>query len=86
MKLKEAIQILKEHNEWRRFQGANNMPTESYPSMAHPRELGMAIDTVVSHFESKKTDNNCLACGIKIEGETHHCDVCLCKGIEDYKE
>ena len=86
MKLKEAIQILKEHNEWRRFQGANNMPTESYPSMAHPRELGMAIDIVVSHFESKKTDNNCLACGNKTEDKADHCQVCHCRGNESCKE
>ena len=86
MKLKKAIQILKDHNEWRRFDAVSDLPIESDPKMAHPRDLGIAIDTVVSHFESKKTDNNCLACGIKIEGETHHCNDCLCKGIEDYKE
>jgi hypothetical protein len=86
MKLKQAIQILKDHNTWRRFQGANNMPTESYPSMAHPRELGIAIDTVVWHFETKNTDNNCLACGIEIEHTKSFCVICHCKGIEAYKE
>ena len=85
MKIKQAIQILKDHNEWRRFNSID-LPKKSDPKMAQPRELGIAINTVVSHFESKKTDNNCLACGIKIEGETHHCDVCLCKGIEAYKK
>ena len=86
MKLKEAIQILKDHNTWRRFRGANNMPTESYPIMPHPSELGMAIDIVVSHFESKKTDNNCLACGNKTEDKADHCQVCHCRGNESYKE
>ena len=86
MKLKEAIQILKEHNEWRRFQGANNMPTESYPSMAHPRELGIAIDTVVWHFKTKNTDNNCKSCGTKTEDKADHCQVCHCRGNESYKE
>jgi len=86
MKLKEAIQILKEHNEWRRFEGTSDAPIELYPKMAQPRELGIAIDTVVNHFESKKTDNNCLACGNKTEDKAEHCEVCECKGNEAYKE
>ena len=86
MKLKQAIQILKDHNEWRRFEGTSDAPIELYPSMAHPRELGIAIDTVVWHFESKKTDNNCLACGIEIEDKADHCQVCHCRGNEAYKE
>jgi len=53
MKIKRAIQILKNHNEWRRFNSID-LPKESDPKMAHPRELGIAIDTVVSHFENKK--------------------------------
>ena len=81
MKLKEAIQILKDHNLWRRYDGKIG----EGPKMAQPRDLGIAIDTVVSHSESKNIVNNCEGCGIEIEGETHHCDVCLCKGIEDYK-
>jgi len=52
MKIKQAIQILKDHNEWRRFDGVSDLPIESYPSMAHPRELGIAIDTVVNKFEN----------------------------------
>ena len=85
MKLKQAIKILKDHNTWRRFDGISDLPIESYPIMAAPRDLGIAIDTVVNHFESKNIVNNCEGCGIEIEGETHHCDVCLCKGKEDYK-
>jgi hypothetical protein len=54
MEIQKAIQILKDHNKWRRFQGANDMPTESDPKMAYPRELGIAIDTVVNHFEKVK--------------------------------
>jgi hypothetical protein len=86
MKLQQAIQILKDHNEWRRFEGTSDAPIELYPSMAHPRELGIAIDTVVNHFESKKTDNNCLACGTKTEDTKGFCDVCDCRGNESYKE
>ena len=86
MKLKQAIQILKDHNEWRRFDGISDLPIESYPIMAAPRDLGIAIDTVVNHFESKKTDNNCLACGIEIEHTKSFCVICHCKGNEDYKE
>ena len=51
MKLKEAIQILKDHNEWRRFNSVG-LSRKSDPKMAQPRELGIAIDTVVKHFET----------------------------------
>jgi hypothetical protein len=85
MKIKQAIQILKDHNEWRRFNSID-LPKTSDPKMAHPRDLGIAIDIVVSHFESKKTDNNCLACGNKTEDKAKHCEVCECKGNEAYKE
>ena len=85
MKLDQAIQILKDHNEWRRFNSID-LPKTSDPKMAPPRELGIAIDIVVSHFESKKTDNNCLACGNKTEDKAKHCKVCECKGNEAYKE
>jgi hypothetical protein len=53
MEIQEATEILKNHNEWRRFQTLNDMPTESDPKMCKPRDLGIAIDTVVSHFEKK---------------------------------
>ena len=86
MKLKEAIQILKEHNTWRRFDGMSDMPTESDPKMANPRELGVAIDIVVSHFETQNIVNNCEGCGIEIEDKAEHCEVCECKGNEAYKE
>ena len=85
MKIKQAIQILKDHNEWRRFNSID-LPKTSDPKMAHPRDLGIAIDIVVSHFESKKTDNNCLACGNKTEDKADHCQVCHCRGNEAYKE
>jgi len=85
MKIKQAIQILKDHNKWRRFDSID-LPKTSDPKMAHPRDLGIAIDIVVSHFESKKTDNNCLACGNKTEDKADYCQVCECKGNEAYKE
>jgi len=85
MKLKEAIQILKDHNEWRRFNSID-LPKTSDPSMAHPRELGIAIDTVVQHFETQKIVNNCEGCGIETEDKAEHCEVCECKGNEAYKE
>ena len=86
MKLKEAIQILKDHNEWRRFDGVSDLPIESYPSMSAPRDLGIAIDTVVKHFETQNIVNNCEGCGIETEDKAKHCEVCECKGNEAYKE
>ena len=52
MKLKQAIKILKDHNVWRREKSIS-FPRESNPKMANPRELGIAIDTVVQHFKNK---------------------------------
>jgi len=85
MKLKEAIQILKDHNEWRRFNSID-LPKTSDPKMAQPRELGIAIDTVVKHFETQNIVNNCKGCGIETEDKAEHCEVCECKGNEAYKE
>jgi len=47
MELEEAIKILKQHNKWRRYNGV----IDSIPKMIDPRELGIAIDTVVNEFE-----------------------------------
>ena len=85
MKLKEAIQILKDHNEWRRFNSID-LPKASDPKMSPPRELGIAIDTVVKHFETQNIVNNCEGCGIETENKAEHCEVCECKGNEAYKE
>jgi len=46
MKLKEAITILENHNKWRRN---DKVPNDIV--MAEPKELGVAIDTVVSGFK-----------------------------------
>jgi hypothetical protein len=54
--------------------------------MAQPRELGIAIDTVVKHFETQNIVNNCKGCGIETEDKAEHCEVCECKGNEAYKE
>ena len=48
MKLKEAIQILKEHNLWRRYDGKIG----EGPKMIEPEKLGIAIDKVVNKFEN----------------------------------
>jgi len=58
MKLKEAIQILKDHNLWRRYDGKIGEGLK----MSQPRELGIAIDTVVKHFETQNIVNNCEGC------------------------
>ena len=51
MKLKEAIQLLKEHNLWRRYDGKIG----EGPKMIEPEKLGIAIDKVVNKFE-----NSCI--------------------------
>jgi hypothetical protein len=47
MELKEAIDLLKAHNIWRRYDGEI---TES-PKMLDPKQIGIAIDVVVNNFE-----------------------------------
>lgn len=47
MTLPEAIEILKEHNEWRR--GAN-----LDIKMVDPTALGIAIDLIIKHLEAEK--------------------------------
>jgi hypothetical protein len=45
MKLHEAIEILKKHNEWRR----NDENSEA----TNPTDLGIAIDVIVEHYQKK---------------------------------
>ena len=55
MKLEEAIKVLENHNEWRRN---NDIPNSIV--MVDPKELGIAIDIVVSEF--KKLTDKCMKC------------------------
>ena len=51
MELKEAIEILKRHNLWRRDR--NDV---SSIKMEHPKTLGIAIDIIIEHFEPTKNN------------------------------
>lgn len=53
MEIKEAIQILKDHNTWRRYDGE----IEETQQMTNPKKLGIAIDTVVNDFETNEIIN-----------------------------
>lgn len=46
MKLKEAIQILEQHNKWRRD---NSIPPKL--EMQNPKQLGIAIDVIIKHLK-----------------------------------
>ena len=48
MDVKEAIQLLKYHNAWRRYDGKIG----NSPKMTDPKKLGIAIDMVVNEFET----------------------------------
>jgi len=48
MTITEAIELLKQHNKWRR--GNEKIP------MTNPTDLGIAIDTVVKYYK-KQTKN-----------------------------
>ena len=51
MKLKEAAEILEKHNKWRRD---NDVPSKY--EMANPKEIGIAIDTVVEFIKEGLKD------------------------------
>jgi hypothetical protein len=43
MKLHEAIEILKKHNEWRR--------NDEHSEPTNPRDLSIAIDIIVEYYQ-----------------------------------
>ena len=52
MNIKEATKILKEHNEWRRDKHLGGFELE----MCNPKELGIAIDTIVEYLETEEEE------------------------------
>lgn len=50
MKIDKAIEVLKEFNTWRR--GAET-------EMLSPKEIGVAIDAIIKHYETK-TKTKCF--------------------------
>ena len=82
MEIKEAIQVLKDHNVWRRYDGEIG----EEPKMTNPKILGIAIDKVISEFENlfisgvsnstklnkPKLSVKCLHCGKNFIVEMHH--------------
>ncbi len=58
MNLKEAIKILEEHNEWRRYSG----PVEDSPQMSNPTLIGEAIDYVAATINQGQTFGNSKLC------------------------
>jgi len=48
MELQKAIKILEEHNKWRR-----DNSDEPTTKMTNPKELGIAIDTIVKHYKKE---------------------------------
>ena len=55
MKLHKALKILDNHNKWRRGD-------DDYP-MAHPTELGKAIDTVIKEYQNLYTTADVIKAG-----------------------
>lgn len=47
MTLQKAVDLLRQYNEWRRYSGL----VSKGPQQPDPTEIGMAIDTVVEHYD-----------------------------------
>jgi len=70
MDINKAIEILDNHNKWRR-------DSEGVYKMAEPKELGIAIDTVVSEFRSNLSldcVSNSICCGKEVKD--NYCKKC----------
>lgn len=67
MTLQESIDLLRWHNEWRRYDG----PIGEGPAMLEPKEIGLAIDKVVSSFDN----------GLQV-GEYPIADDCTCRIVK----
>jgi len=52
MEIKEAIEILKQHNKWRRYDG----DIDTNPKMISPKKIGVAIETVIDYHKITSTD------------------------------
>jgi hypothetical protein len=52
MEIKEAIEIVKQFNKWRRGE------EEGFELLYSPKEIGMAIDVVLEEIESRIKENN----------------------------
>ena len=64
MKLHKALKILDNHNKWRRGD-------DDYP-MAHPTELGKAIDTIINEYQNLYTKADVIKAAEM--GEVNHHD------------
>lgn len=48
MTIDEAVKVLREHNEWRRYDG--DLPG---PNLISPKTIGVAIDVVCEYVERR---------------------------------
>lgn len=48
MDITEAVDVLRKHNEWRRYNG----PVGEGPAMQEPHIIGVAIDVVVNYYSN----------------------------------
>ena len=49
MTTQQAVQILEQHNKWRR--------ADEMMEMTNPKTLGIAIDTIVKYFKQRQKKN-----------------------------
>ena len=56
MDIQDAVKILKQHNEWRRGN------TENDEMIVSAKTIGIAIDTMIEHFENNSVLDDVIKC------------------------
>ena len=66
MRIKEAVAVLKAHNEWRRED--TDIPVDRLP-MGSPSEIGAAIDVIVEYAERHQCEFICTNCALRKDAD-----------------
>ena len=53
MNIKTAVEILDNYNKWRRWD--DDFENGKSPEMPHPKQIGIALDTVVRYLKEIET-------------------------------
>ena len=60
MNITKAVEILEKYNSWRRWD--DEFENGKSPEMPHPKQIGIALDTVVKYFKVTKINTKKEKC------------------------